>query len=619
MTAWLRRSSAGRDLLLASLALLTVYLLTGSHAPLSSSSRYAEAARLMVESGDWVVPHLHYVPYLEKPILAYWLGAAAQLVAGESWLAVNLPAGLASLGSLCALVLLARRLRPGGFALGTGLLAVGSAFFLVFASTYTTDPILAACLAWCLLAWWRFREGAGRPWLLIFWLALALAVLTKGLVGIGLAGMAVAGFLLVEEGLPGLWRGFWRMRPVSGSLILLVVNLPWWLAVQARDPRFPEYFWWRFNLQAFAGGEVNHGGEPWLYPLMLVVALVPMALPGLVALGLQLRQTWPALRSRLGDPLGRRTPPAPADAAALRRYLLCWLVFPLLLLQASSSKLGTYFLPLVPPLILLVSDALAARLESPPRWLRWSLVLQAILLLLALPLLSFILGWLGEEAALERLTPAGRWLLGGAYGFLVLGQILATWRIQVGRPVQACALACAGLVLACAVALPRLDRAISGFDSLALARRLESRLRGDELLLVYQDMVQDYLIPWTLRRRLPILGCAREVGMGHFCEVTPFDIRIPPEPLPYRLSGDMLTSLSNATHPWLVSFPDLVRVWNSPRRVRVIGPDSLLRLFRADWPSQDSDSSLPLFLGLVGAPVQVLERDGDLVVIGNRP
>jgi len=70
--------------------------------------RYAEIPREMIQSGNWVVPHLNGLRYFEKPVLGYWLVAGSMQLFGENAFAVRLPGALsAGLSALAIFLLLA--------------------------------------------------------------------------------------------------------------------------------------------------------------------------------------------------------------------------------------------------------------------------------------------------------------------------------------------------------------------------------------------------------------------------------------------------------------------------------------------------------------------------------
>ena len=577
--AWLRTPSAGRDALLLTLAVAAIHLLTGDHIALSSSTRYVEACREMVEGGDWIIPHLGYVPYLEKPPLTYWLGAAAQWAFGLHPLAWSLPSALATLVSALATYALGSDLRGRRFGLAAGFLFLGLAPVLGMATVLITDTVLAACLAVGWLGWWRW-ESAGRSsrWIWGFWAALGLGVLAKGPVAVAIAGMGIAGYALRSGEAKGVFTTLWAMHPLRGILILLALNLPWSWAVWQRDPRFLEFFYIRYNLGAFLTDAVNHPRPAWYYLPLLPAYLAPFTLVALPALA---AGCWSALRAR-------------AAGSDLRRYLACAVVFPLLFLSLSVSKLGTYLLPLVPAIALLVCDTLWlwSDLETAPRrpWWSWALAAQAALLVPAL----IAAPWVGPVPWEQLGRDSLPWGAAGVACFtagLAASGVLA-WRKRLLPGLAAIGL---GLLLGAACLLPHLGTLVDGYDRTALIRTLRAQAAAEDAVYLHQEVVHDYELDYAYGRRLPIVGDARERGMGHLVETLPRG-----EPLPadtYRISGETLPG-----NPWLWSFARFLGAWKGADRVWILCEDDLVRRLRKQ-----------------GVAVHEIARARNTFLISNRP
>jgi 4-amino-4-deoxy-L-arabinose transferase-like glycosyltransferase len=553
--AWWRTPSTARDLWLLGAAVVLVYLLTGDHPAFSSSTRYPEACREMVALGDWVVPHLGYVPYFEKPILTYWLGAAAQWLFGSAPLAVSLPAGIAALVSVWATYLLAVRLRGPTFALAAGLGLLGCAYFFPLATTLTTDPLLAGFLALGWWTWWRWEEsGRTTGWIWGFWTALALGFMTKGLVALALPGAAIAGYAALTAGWRGVLGTLWAMHPLRGCTLIAALNLPWTVLVWQRDPRFLEFFYIRYNLGSFLSKDVNHPESWWFYLPIVPALLAPSTLIGLPALGVAAVQIWQT-RSAAPD---------------LRRFLLCVVVFPLLFLSLAQSKLGTYPLPLLPAFVILALDVLRTweAAAGPVRRPWWSWVLAAQGALLALAVVAALCAWSAgvnapEDWELHRLTPAGRpWVL-VAISTLVGGAIASAWLGWRRRLVASAAALALTLVVMAALILPRVPLLVPDFNLTPLATTIATQATPGDQIFLQQEVVHAYELPFIVHRRFAILDGARETGMGHIAEITP-----PTTPLPqdtYSASGETLPG-----HPWLWSFARLSAAWPGSQRLWVV-------------------------------------------------
>jgi 4-amino-4-deoxy-L-arabinose transferase-like glycosyltransferase len=543
-----------RVALIALLALASAAFALIALRPLTHSEvRYVEAGAEMVASGDWIVPHLSFVPYFEKPILTYWVEAAAQLLFGLSPIAVRLPSILAAVGMVAATYAIGRSMRGAAFGLGAASLLTASAMFLVMGSVVTTDPFFSVflALAWC--AFWRHDRAPQSPWIWAFWAALGLAVLTKGPLGVALVGSTVGAYLLLS----GRLADVLAMRPVRGVAMILAINLPWSIAVWRRDPRFLEFFYVRENLRALTDSSINHAGPPWYYLPILVLAFFPFSLLVAWAVG---TESWSALAGPVRSLLRRA--PAPVRPDPGRLYLACMLVPPFLLLSVSASKLATYVVPLFPAVALVVASHVADRLRSPTGVLRWSMLVQVALLAVAAAGACLLADRIpAERVALLR---GHAETLGLAAAALMLpmaagGELMARRRIVAGMAIVAAG-SLAGVVLVSSAA----DELAGDRDAGSLVQQLIGVRKAGERVVIAGPVVDDYTIVLALRERPYVWGLARELGMGHFAEVTPPGRAIPDEP--YEVSAETLPE-----NRWLLGVDELKSAWNGPERVWFVG------------------------------------------------
>ncbi len=548
---------------------LCAFTLLSLRMPIASEIRYIESAREMVESGDWIVPTLGHVPYFEKPILLYWLAAASQLVCGSSEIAARLPSILCATLSLFVTWEFARRLLGERGGMQAALLILGSGYFLVLGSVLTTDAPFAACLWSAWYAWWRARSERGSRWKWLYCLAVALGFMTKGPLALILVGGSIAAFEVFRQPRPAGEDSLVRallLRVVRGLraalstgyvgrlvLVTLALNLPWTLAVLKRDPRFLEFFYVRENFKAFFDGTVNHAQNPFYYCGVLLAAFVPWSLPCCAAMLVALWQRGVAAWR------GPAQDEQPAAEAELRTYLGAIVLFTLAFLQASSSKLGTYPLPILPALAILIVDCWRARLAAPPAWMRWSLLVGALLTIAAgivylsgrTESASPIPGELKEHLSLAMLLTALALLAGGV--------LALRGRFWAGIATSGVALA--GLVV---ITTARLEELGLGRNVQPLAERLAECAEPGDLVVTSGQFVQDYTLQLTLHQRIGLWGRARELGMGFFAEATSPEVPIPKDP--YGVSGDNLPA-----NKWLYTRERLVQELRGPRRVWFVG------------------------------------------------
>jgi 4-amino-4-deoxy-L-arabinose transferase-like glycosyltransferase len=563
---------------LAALGLCTFALLA-LRMPIASEIRYIESSREMVASGDWIVPHLGYVPYFEKPILLYWLGAASQLVCGGSVVAARLPSILGATLSLLVTWEMARGLLGERGGMQAALLLLGSAYFLVLGSVLTTDTLFAACLWSAWYAWWRARGERGSRWKWAYCVATALGFMTKGPLALILVGGSIATFQVLREPWPAEQRSRPRalaLRVLRGLraalsaghvprlvLVTIALNLPWTIAVLRRDPRLLEFFYVRENFKAFFDGSVHHTQNAFYYVGVLLVAFAPWSIACFAGIAVALRERVVAAWS--GPPRGEKQ--------ELRAYLGAIALFTLAFLQASSAKLASYPLPILPALAILVVDVWQARLARPPAWLRWSLLAGA---LLTIACVGVYLTGRTEDAAT---VPAElRQHLGAALALTALALLAGGVLALRGRFWAGIAAAGIGLGVLVLIATTRMQELGLGRNVQPLAQWIAERGGPDDLVVTTGKFAQDYTLQLTLHRRIGLVGGARELGMGFFAEVTGPEVPIPPRP--YDVAAGNLPA-----NRWLFTRERLLAELRGPRRVWFVGAPSQVEDLHKDLPS----------------------------------
>lgn len=299
--------------------------------------RYAEIPHEMVTSGDWVTPRLNGLKYFEKPPLQYWLTAISYLALGaDEWTARLWPA-LAGLLTVGLVFWAGRRLsgvRAG--AMAAAVLASTFQFFL-FSQVLTLDMGLTFFLTLALVSFLASQDASTKPatrrgWGLVMWAAMALAVLSKGLVGVVLPALVLSAYILLERD----WGLLRRLSWSAGVPLFLSIVLPWFVLVQARNPEFFEFFFVREHLARYALQGHDRNG-PWYYFLVVLVAgSLPWSYTYLKAL-------WAGWRSEACS----------RSALNVCRLLTLWVVVIAAFYSLSASKLPGYVLPVFPAAALL--------------------------------------------------------------------------------------------------------------------------------------------------------------------------------------------------------------------------------------------------------------------------
>ena len=339
-----------RDFVLLALAMVVLFFAFLWVRPLNNpdEGRYAEIPREMVATGDYVTPRLNGVKYFEKPPLMYWLSAATFEVAGvNEFTARAWNAGFALMGVLMAYAA-GRALygRTAGW-WSAGVLAT-SLLYYALSQIVLLDMAVAVTMSGALFAFvfaMRQPPGATRRWLfLAFYASMALAVLTKGLIGFVLpCAVAFVWVLTLNK-----WRALWPFYPILGTLVLLGIAAPWHLlAEQANHSVVKEhdFAWFYFIHEHYLRFTTKiHGRyEPWWFfgPVLLLGLFPWVAFVG------------QAVRSALTG--GWRGRQSHAEAW----FLVIWIGFITLFFSKSDSKLIPYILPVFPAVAVLIGGYLA--------------------------------------------------------------------------------------------------------------------------------------------------------------------------------------------------------------------------------------------------------------------
>ena len=315
--------------------------------------RYAQVAREMLAHRDWITPTLGGKPWLEKPPLYYWQAMAAYAIFGvRDWVA-RVPSAIDASLIVLGVYLFLRRLRPG-FHLDGALMTASAAGIVGFAHSASTDMPLAAMFSLAMLCWYAWWEGSEQKLLYGFYFFLALGVLAKGPVAVVLAAVVIALFALAAGNSRIILKSLW----LPGMFVFFVVTMPWFVAVQLRQPEFFRVFILEHNLARFGSDRYHHSQPIWFYIPVAVFALVPWV-AFVAAAKLEVLRAWWTERKALFE-----------SGDALNFFLLLWLAVPIVFFSLSRSKLPGYILPAIPAGTLLVAEYVRRHVDDdrPPAW-----------------------------------------------------------------------------------------------------------------------------------------------------------------------------------------------------------------------------------------------------------
>ena len=312
---------------------------------------YAQAAKDMAESGDWVTPYVDGVRFLEKPPFLYWITATSFKIFGINEFALRFPTALAVIALVWIVMLTARRAVDERTAFISGLITAFSTGTYLFTRETLHDIWLVLFIALAMYAfvdWYLDPLHSRRP-ALIFYIAGAGAVMCKSLVGIIFPLGIVAVFFLVSRELPR-WR---TLHIVPGSLLFFALTVPWHWLCAAKNQGFLYYFFLGEQFLRFFGRR-----EPpvlWSLPVLTFWALILVWLfPWTAFLPAVIAES----RHKSEDPNGRM----------LVKLASAWAGV-ILLFFSISSRLEHYAFPALPALSLLVAGTLS---KSESKWVLWA-------------------------------------------------------------------------------------------------------------------------------------------------------------------------------------------------------------------------------------------------------
>jgi len=311
--------------------------------------RYAQVAREMLERHDWITPVLGGQPWLEKPPLYYWQAMIAYLIFGVSDWVARLPSAFNATLLVLAIYIFLRRFRPGfelaGFALDGALIAASSAGIVGYARAASMDMALAAAFTIGMLGWWAWRDTEKKIYLAVFYAFIALGMLAKGPVAPFLAAIVIVAYAAAVREFRLILKTLW----LPGILLFCAIALPWYFAVQIRNPDFFHAFIIEHNLDRFSTNLYHHPEPFWYYLPVTALALLPWTVFVAAAFVQEVRSWWVRKSNGAGqDHLEKQ----------FGIFACCWLIVPVLFFSISQSKLPGYILPAIPAGGLLLAEYL---------------------------------------------------------------------------------------------------------------------------------------------------------------------------------------------------------------------------------------------------------------------
>ena len=481
---------------LASLAVLAIRTLVPP-----DEGRYAEIAREMFASGDWVTTRLNGIKYFEKPPLQAWMNALTFTLFGVGEWQARLWTGLCGIFGVLLTGLTGTRVFGARAGLYAALVLVSSFYWVLGSQVDSVDMSVSGMMTLSLCALLLAqRADAGpaeqRNWMLACWAGMALAVLAKGLIGLVLPGGVLVCYTLAARD----WRVWTRLHIVKGLLLFLAIAAPWFVLVGLRNPEQPHFFFVHEHVERFLLKQHHREAPAWSFLVLLAAGSMPwisMLVQSLVA-GAR-RDSADGAGTGAGDPV-------PAFRPLM--LALVWLVFIVAFFSASSSKLPGYILPVFPALALLMGDYLEGASRRQRMINAATLVLIGLALLLAAP---FAPDFARHDGEGRLYADFAVWI--NASGMLALcGGILALWMARHDRRDGQVLVLAVGGFLASQVLL-------AGFEPLGQARAGSALLPAMRSVLqpatrVYSVGLYEQSLTFYLGRPVTLVDYTDEFAFG---------------------------------------------------------------------------------------------------------
>jgi 4-amino-4-deoxy-L-arabinose transferase-like glycosyltransferase len=407
-----------------SFVLIALYMLGARTLVPTDEGRYAEMGREMFATGDWITQRLNGIKYFEKPPLQNWMNALSFAAFGLGEWQARLWTGFCGLLGVVAVGYTGWKVFGRRVAISAALVLGSSFWWVGFSQINSLDMGLSGMmtLALCgLLLGQRddASETERRNAMLLCWAGMALATMSKGLIGFVLPGAVLVIYTFVARD----WSIWTRLHMGKGLVLFFAITAPWFILVWLKNPEHPHFFFIHEHFQRFTT-KIHHRTGPWYYfiPLM-IIGICPW-------LALLAQSLWSGLR---------RTQATRFQAPIM---LSIWAIFIFFFFSISGSKLPSYIVPIFPATALLI----ALYLESKPRKALIACAIILVVIGVAALSLGHRIGEFSSDAFAKPLYEASiPWIYAAAI-LMILGGGVAIWFAQRQQDIAVIALAVAGLI-----------------------------------------------------------------------------------------------------------------------------------------------------------------------------
>lgn len=471
--------------ILLALSLVLFFAFLGSYSLKEpDEGRYAEIPREMVEQGDYIVPHLNYVRYFEKPPLLYWAVAASYKIFGTHEWGFRIPNALFALISVMGLYFMCRRWFPETVSFNGALILATSFGFFALARIVTTDMLFSTFLLLTLLFFYGYYREGKTIFLYLFYACCGFATLAKGIGAVLLPGLAIVIFLVFERKLSFITR----MRWFSGILVYCAITLPWFIAIALREKEFLHFFFIDQHLLRFATTIHKRSGPLYYFIPVLLAGMLPWSvfIPRALAHGFKRREL---------------------------RLFFIWTIVVFIFFSFSRSKLPPYILPIFPTLSILIASFIQHQRDTlkPERiCLIVLLLLSSVLVFFAVPMAG---SFISEDILQLPHVKTNLWIsaivMASASVFVSVVLLIKPGIHPSSRLIYAPALFSVVVFLSIFINLTILD---SERTAKNISREILSRSGTYDRIIIFNTYEQT--LPFYLKKRVTLASYTGELKMG---------------------------------------------------------------------------------------------------------
>ena len=262
------------------------YLLGNRTLVPTDEGRYAEMAREMLVTGDWITPRLDGIKYFEKPPLQAWMNVITFELFGVGEWQARLWTGLCGLLGVALVAYTGCKVFSRRVGINAALVLGSSVLWVASAHYNSLDMAVAGMMALTLCGvLLGQRQGASdseqRNGMLLCWIGMALAILTKGLIGVVLPGAVLVIYTFVSRD----WAIWKRLHMGKGLLVFFAIVVPWFVLVAMKNPEHPQFFFIHEHWDRFFSNVHKRNQPAYFFVGILIIGIVPW-------LGLLLQGMW---------------------------------------------------------------------------------------------------------------------------------------------------------------------------------------------------------------------------------------------------------------------------------------------------------------------------------------